>query len=53
MGPLPSNVQVCHIAAKSLGGADHPDNYYLASEQLNKTALEKMDYLNAILVGRV
>jgi len=49
--PLNADQHVCHIIAESKGGANHIDNYYIASGSLNQSLGNRNDYYLAEAAG--
>ena len=50
--PLRSDQDVCHIVASANGGADHSDNYFIASSGFNRATGSRNDALIAFIAGR-
>ena len=49
--PLTEDQDVCHIIAHANGGANHRDNYCVASRSLNRSLGNKNDFYLAEVVG--
>jgi len=49
--PLLPGQDVCHIIAKSKGGADHSDNYFVAGSSFNRSTGNRSDHIIAYLAG--
>lgn len=50
--PLRQHQDVCHIVASMNGGADHSDNYYIASAAFNRSCGNRHDEIIAYVAGR-
>ena len=44
-------MDVCHIIAESLGGANHPHNYILLSSSFNRSVGNRLDDMTCYLAG--
>jgi uncharacterized membrane protein YgcG len=49
--PLLPGQDVCHIIAKSKGGADHSDNFFVAGSSFNRSTGNRSDHIIAYLAG--
>ena len=49
--PLLSGQDVCHIIAKSKGGADHSDNFFVAGASYNRSTGNRFDHIIAYIAG--
>jgi hypothetical protein len=49
--PVPRGCDVCHIVAKSNGGADHVDNYIIGCASLNRSIGNRDDSVFAKMAG--
>ena len=48
---LESDMDVCHIIARSHGGANHPDNYHLLGGKFNRKMGRNGDHIMCYIVG--
>ena len=49
--PVLPGQDVCHIIAKSNGGADHSDNYFIAGSAYNRSTGNNFDHIIAYIAG--
>jgi hypothetical protein len=50
--PLRPGQDVCHIISEANGGANHSDNYFVASEAFNRSTGSRHDCLIAYIAGK-